>query len=111
MVPERGIQAHVAVAQQYGAQVACGTRVLAWEPLPAPPPPLPPTPPAQPGNSCSSSAGGCSGEGGGVRDGTEGVVVHTEGPGGEKASYWARRVVMAPGPWLSTLVPEMKVGA
>ena len=38
-----------------------------------------------------------------------GVVVHTEGPGGVRASYWAKKLVMTPGAWLDKLVPEMQV--
>lgn len=79
LAPERGIQAHVAAAQQHGASVACGTRVLGWEPAP--------------------QYGGAQ----------QGVVVHTEGPCGKRASLWAERLVLAAGPWLPKLVPEITV--
>lgn len=100
LIPEQGIRAHVAVAQQHGARVACGTRVVSWEPAPAPA-----SAPAS-AAAAHSGSGGASGDAGAA---AEGVAVHTEAPGGERGSVWARRVVMAPGPWLSKLVPELGV--
>jgi len=98
LVPEKCIAAHLQQAQQHGAQLLTGTKVLGWQASPAA------GGEANPSNSSPSSGGsGGDSSSGGPAEGPLVEVSTSEG------SFAARRLVLAGGGWMPQLVPQLAV--
>lgn len=98
LAPERCIEAHLRLAQEKGAQLACSVRVQGWQALPR-----------EAGGSGSGGASGnstgiCSS--GGIEDGGQSGLVRVDTDAG---SFTAKKLVLAAGGWMPQLVPELQV--
>ncbi len=94
LVPESCISAHLRLAQQHGARLLCGAKVLSWQVLP-------------PSNSTAPNSSSSSGGRPSAGEGPQGLlrVVTTRG------EFLTRRLVLAAGGWMPQLVPELQASA